>query len=160
MLSIEELTQTPQFSGLDHGAVTELWTLGKDARFGAGETLFDCGSEAGHLLVLQSGAVELFFPVPVLGATKDVIVERVEAGDVLAWSALVGVHALTLSARCVEECTVRRFARDVLRAHLQAHPDVGHVVMRNLAAVIGRRLQNFQDLWIREMQARIVGMLG
>jgi hypothetical protein len=40
----------------------------------------------------------------------------------------------------------------VLLDHLAAHPDIGYRVALNVAAVIGRRLQVLQAMWLREMQ--------
>jgi CRP-like cAMP-binding protein len=109
---------------------------------------------------LESGAAELFFPLSVLGVTKEIVVERVGPGDVLAWSALVGPYSLTLSGRCCEGCLVRRFARERLRALFEKRPSVGYAIMESLAAVVGGRLDQFQNLWIREVQSKIVDSLG
>lgn len=160
MLNAEALGQSAFFVGIGSEFVAELWGRGRVAEYEAGARLFDRGDEARDVLVLESGSADLYFPVPVLGVTKEVTVERVGPGDVLAWSALVNPFQLTLSARCVEACVVRAFARDELRAHLRKHPEIGCLLMENLAGVVGRRLQHFQDLWIREVQSRIVGLLG
>ncbi len=160
MLSIEAISQTPLFERIDSDAVTQLWSSGMETHHRVGELLFERGDEARELLVLEAGAAELFFPVPVLGVTKDVIVERVGPGDVLAWSALVSPCSLTLSSRCTEDCTVRRFARQALRGLMEGQPALGFVLMDNLAAVVAGRLEHFQSLWIREVQNKIVGMLG
>ena len=160
MLSIEALSQTPLFERIDRDAVAKLWSAGRETHHKVGELLFERGDEARELLVLGAGAAELFFPVPVLGVTKDVIVERVGPGDVLAWSALVSPFSLTLSGRCTEDCTVRRFARQALRDLMKDQPELGFSLMDNLAEVVAGRLEQFQNLWIREVQTKIVGMLG
>ena len=157
MLSLEALGQTSLFAGIAQGCVEGLWALGKVTHHEAGDKLFDRGSEARDLLILESGSVDLFFPVPILGAVKEVVVEHVGPGDVVAWSALVSPYALTLSARCVESGEVRALARSALTEYLKSHPEAGYQLMRNLAGVIGRRLQDFQNLWIREVQARFAG---
>lgn len=160
MLSVDALNQTALFVGISPEAVAELWSLGSDSNHQAGELLFERGGEARDVLVLESGAAELFFPLPVLGVTKDVIVERVGPGDVLAWSALISPFSLTLSGRCTEACVVRRFVRRDMKNLLEAHPRVGYTLMENLAAVVASRLEHFQNLWIREIQMKIVGSLG
>ena len=40
----------------------------------------------------------------------------------------------------------------MLLDHLAARPDIGYRVALNVAAVIGRRLQVLQAMWLREMQ--------
>jgi hypothetical protein len=39
-----------------------------------------------------------------------------------------------------------------LIAFFDANPAAGYVVLRNLAAIVGQRLQVFQAMWLREMQ--------
>ena len=42
--------------------------------------------------------------------------------------------------------------RVALLQYFDAHPDVGYIVTQNVAEVMGRRLQVFQAMWLREMQ--------
>jgi CRP-like cAMP-binding protein len=151
--------QMPLFAKIEPEAVDKLWALGRMAAYEAGQNLFDRGSEGHELLVIESGSIDLFFPITILGAAKDIVVEHLGPRDVVAWSALVTPHALTLSGRCVEQCRVRAFPREVLLEYFQKQPDVGYVFMQNLAGVIARRLHDFQNLWIREVRAKIAGVL-
>jgi CRP-like cAMP-binding protein len=160
MLSVEALMQTPEFAGLDRDAVVRLWALGKVTQCRGGVEIFSRGHEARELLIVESGLVDLVFPLQVLGAEKELVVERLGPGDILGWSALINPYVLTLSARSVEACAMRTFGRAMLQAYLKEHPQVGHILMENLAALVGRRLQRFQELMIREVQTRIVGLFG
>ena len=160
MLSLDALKRIPLFAGVGADSVEAIWDLGEETRHDAGELIFERGNQASDMMVVESGAAELFFPLSVLGVTKEVVVERVAPGDVLAWSALVGPYARTLSGRCSESCLVRRFARDRLKALFEERPSVGYAIMESLAAVVARRLDHFQNLWIREVQAKIVRSLG
>jgi hypothetical protein len=36
--------------------------------------------------------------------------------------------------------------------HFGRRPDIGYAVSRNVAAVVGQRLQVFQAMWLRQMQ--------
>ena len=42
-----------------------------------------------------------------------------------------------------------------LLEHFASHPFVGYAITRNLAGVIGQRLQVFQAMWLREMQRMV-----
>ena len=53
------------------------------------------------------------------------------------------------------ETELLAFPRAALLAHFEANPAVGLAVMRNVAAVVGHRLQVFQALWLREMQRMV-----
>ena len=46
-------------------------------------------------------------------------------------------------------------SRESLLKHFAEHPSVAFAVTRNVAAVIGHRLQVFQAMWTREMQRAI-----
>lgn len=159
MLTVDALSQISLFVGIDQETVQDVWALGRVTHHEQGDRLFERGSEANEVLIVESGLVALFFPVPILGAIKEVVVEHAGPGDLLAWSALVSPYTLTLSARCVESGDVRALGREALGDHLDRHAEVGHVLMKNLARIVGRRLQDFQNLWLLEVQAKIIGRL-
>jgi hypothetical protein len=46
-------------------------------------------------------------------------------------------------------------SREALNELLRAAPDLGYAVSRNLATLIGERLQIFQTMWVREMQRSV-----
>jgi hypothetical protein len=52
----------------------------------------------------------------------------------------------------VVETEVLVLHRSALLEHFAGHPEVGYAVTRNVAAVVGQRLQVFQAMWLREMQ--------
>jgi|CXWL01.1.fsa_nt_gi CRP-like cAMP-binding protein len=151
--------QTPLFARIDAEAIEKLWALGRSISYEAGQGLFDRGSEGRDFLVIESGSIDLFFPITILGAAKDVVVEHLGPRDAVAWSALVAPYTLTLSGRCTEPCRVRVFPREILLKYLQEHPDVGYVFAQNLAGVIARRLHDFQNLWISEVRSKMIGLL-
>ncbi len=78
--------------------------------------------------------------------------EERSAGQTLGWSALIPPHRFTLKATAPIETDLLAFRRGPLLDYLAAHPEVGYPVTRNLAAVVGQRLQVFQAMWLREMQ--------
>ena len=75
----------------------------------------------------------------------------------LGWSALIPPHRFTLKATAPLETVLIALPRQALVSHFAAHPAVGHVVISNLATIIGQRLQVLQAMWLREMQ-RVIEM--
>ncbi len=134
----------------------ELSTHGQTQTFETGHLLFERGQDASDFMLLQEGTVGLFFPVYVMGATRELTMESKHAGDVVAWSALVDPYRFTLSGRCASRCVITCFNRDDLLTFFDAHPQCGYLFMRNLAGVVGRRLQNMQNIWIHDLQASAV----
>ena len=141
------------FEDISPEAVEELSSHARVVSFEAGRTLFERDQQADELLILLEGVVQLVFPVEVIGVTRDVTMERAEPGDVLAWSSLVSPHRFTLSAECTTRCVMRGLSRNSLQASFQTDPQTGYLFMRNLAGVIGRRLQAMQTMWMHELQS-------
>jgi CRP-like cAMP-binding protein len=81
-----------------------------------------------------------------------VLVEERAAGQMVGWSGLIPPHRFTLKASAQIDTDVLRLPRTPLLEFFDRNPAVGYVVMRNLASVVGQRLQVFQAMWLREMQ--------
>ena len=141
------------FEGIARETVEELCSGGRVVSFEAGHKLFERDQDADELMILQEGVVDLVFPVQIIGVTREVTMERVEAGEVVAWSALVHPYRFTVSAVCASRCVLNALGRDSLNVFFETDPQTGCLFMRNLAGVIGRRLQAMQAMWVRELQA-------
>jgi SulP family sulfate permease len=138
--------------GLTAEESAEIKALGARISLAAGDTLFRLGSEANRLFVVERGRVALSLPMHVGRTEEEVLVEERLPGQAVGWSALVPPHRFTLTATAQLETEVLALPREALVAHFDAHPRVGYVVTRNVAAVTGQRLQLFQTMWLREMQ--------
>ncbi len=150
---IQVLGRSAIFEGVSREAIEELCSRGREVSFEAGHKLFERDQHADELMIVQDGVVELVFPVQVMSVIREVTFERVQAGDVVAWSSLVSPHRFTLSACCASRCVLTALSRDSLHAFFETDLHTACLFMRNLAGVIGRRLQAMQDMWVRELQA-------
>lgn len=159
MENIRKLSKSAIFEDISPEAIEELCACGRTLSLEEGHRLFDLGEDANELMILEDGAVELFFPVRVIGVTRELTLERKQVGDVVAWSALISPHRFTLSARCASKCVLACLSREDLHDHFDTDPEVGYLFMRNLAGVIGKRLNNMQDVWVRELQSSAVERL-
>lgn len=159
MDNIEELSGSVIFEGISAGTVAELCSRGQAVPSEAGHLLFERGEDARELMILQEGVVELFFPVQVMGVTRDLTVETKHKGEVVAWSALVSPYRFTLGARCASDCVLTSLSREVLHEFFKDDPRAGYLLMRNLAGVIGRRLQGMQTIWLRDLQTSAIKRL-
>lgn len=149
---IQVLSQSAIFEGISLKAIEEVCSRGREISLEAGHTLFERDQEADELMIIEEGVVDLVFPVQIVSVTREVTLESVQAGDVVAWSSLVHPHRFTLSARCAGRCVLTCLSRDSLHAFFEVDPQTRYLFMRNLAEVIGRRLQAMQAMWIRELQ--------
>jgi CRP-like cAMP-binding protein len=60
-----------------------------------------------------------------------------------------------LQASVPEKTELLALPREALLELFSHEPSLGYQVFRNVARVIGQRLQLFQTMWIREMQRAI-----
>lgn len=154
------LSDCPIFEDIDPGVVDALCTRGRVLTFDAGDMLFERGQDAGELMLLREGVVELVYPVEIMGVTRNVTMQRKEPGDVVAWSAMVRPYRFTLSARCASHCTLVALSREGLHGFFETDSHTGYLFLRNLADVIGRRLQAMQTIWMHDIQSSAVRRLG
>ncbi|MCP4250384.1 MAG: cyclic nucleotide-binding domain-containing protein [bacterium] len=156
MGSVHDELRAAIFESISSERIETLCSQGRELAFEAGHVLFERGQDAEELLVLQEGIAELFSPVHIMGATRELTLESKRAGDVVAWSALVPPYRFTLSARCAGPCRLISLSREMLHEFFETDPAVGYRFMRNLAGVIGQRLQAMQAIWMHDLQASAI----
>ncbi len=161
-LDLSEAPPSDLFLGLGREERRRLWGLGQSRTLPAGTRLFNLGQEATHLFVVERGLVALAMPIEVAGETREVTVEEQGPFAAIGWSALVPPHRYTLSAEAREETVLRAFSPGAMTSFLEANPEVGWRVFRNLCAIVGRRLVKVEAMWVREVsraaEARLKGL--
>lgn len=151
--------QPELLAGLADDEAAGLVALGRRLKLAAGATLFNLGDLADSLFLIERGRIALSMPMQVRGRQEDLLVEERLPGQGLGWSALIPPHRFTLKATAPLETELLALPRTALLEHFAERPAVGYAVTRNLAAVVGQRLQVFQAMWLREMQ-RVVKLSG
>jgi CRP/FNR family transcriptional regulator, cyclic AMP receptor protein len=138
--------------GLPAPAADAIVALATRQRVAAGTELFRLGGAADSVFVVERGRILLTLPLTVGGCEKDVLIEERSPGQAVGWSALVPPHLFTLNATAPLDSEVLAIPRLALAAFFADDPAVGAVVMRNVAEIMGQRLQVYQTMWLREMQ--------
>jgi CRP-like cAMP-binding protein len=144
--------QTDLLNGLSGDETARFLALGVPTSLASGQTLFRLGTDADNAYLVRRGRIALTLPLQIRGKEEEVLVEETLPGETVGWSGLVPPHRFTLNAAAAIASELLAFSRGAVLDHFAAHPAVGHIVTRNLAAVIGHRLQVFQTMWLREMQ--------
>jgi CRP/FNR family transcriptional regulator len=140
------------FRGLDESEIAAINALAQRVRLGAGEVLFRLGDEATWLYSIQWGRISLTLPMQVRNRDENVLIEERLPGQTVGWSAVIPPHHVTMTASALAETELLAIPRDPLLHLLEARPDLGYRVVRNVGGVIGHRLQVLQAMWLREMQ--------
>jgi CRP-like cAMP-binding protein len=144
------LKQSPLFGGFSLDLLRAIGGLCEQATHPPGVELFEAGSPADHLFILEQGNVALVIRSE---AREEVILATLHTpGDVLAWSALVEPRVLTAGALCLEETRLLRLEARKLEDLLDQHPAEGLAFMRRLTSLIAHRL--------KDTQRRLIGSIS
>jgi CRP-like cAMP-binding protein len=146
---------TDLLRGLTAADASAIEALGHPVALSAGDVLFPLGGDAECLYLIRRGRIVLTLPIRIDGHDQDVAVEDHEPGETLGWSALVPPHKFTLKGSAPLPSEVLAIPRAALLDYCSAHPAAGHVIGMNIAVIIGRRLQIFQAMWLRQMQRAV-----
>ena len=151
MISPEVLRRFTLFAGLDAEVFKSLAMTGEELTVSAGEWLFQEGADAEALYLVLEGTVDLKINVNEAG-TEQADLSTLVAGDVMGWSALVEPYVYTLGAVATSEAKVARLDGAQMRALMDEQPEMGYILMHQVAQAIGTRLTN--------LRVRFVSLIG
>jgi len=139
METIEAVLREVQlFEGLSPEQLETIAGCGQNVQFPEGELLFKDRDPAESFFVLRHGSVALETFVPTRGA---VVIETLEAGEVVGWSWLFAPYRWHFDARALSLVRATRFDGACLRGKAESDPKLGYDLMSRFAQVMIRRLQ-------------------
>ncbi|MBK8294272.1 MAG: cyclic nucleotide-binding domain-containing protein [Solirubrobacterales bacterium] len=139
MRTIDELlTECPAFGGMESGHLELIAGCGRNQVFEAGEHLLREGNPAEVFYVLRTGRVALEAYLPARGA---LMIETIEAGDLLGWSWLFPPYRVAFDATAMDTVRVIAFDGACLRGKTEEDPALGFELMKRIVPVILERLQ-------------------
>ena len=127
----------PAFASADAGVFAKLESIATIMFYPQGTMLFHEGDQHDHLYFVASGTITLEMVTEQCG-TKPIL--TLGAGDLMAWSSLLGDGRMTASALVSEDSRLIAFPSADLRALCERDHDVGYVVMSGVARLMSRRL--------------------
>jgi CRP/FNR family cyclic AMP-dependent transcriptional regulator len=132
------LAHVPIFDGLGERALETIAGCGGNVRFEAGQTLFREGDAADTFYLVRHGsvAVETFVP-----ARGPMMIETIEAGEVIGWSWLFEPYRWHFDARALTQVRATAFDGACLRGKCDTDPALGYALMSRFAQVLIERLQ-------------------
>jgi CRP/FNR family transcriptional regulator, cyclic AMP receptor protein len=132
------LADVPFFDGLDPAKLALLTGCAGNVHFDAGENLFREGDPADTFYIVRHGSVALETFVPARGP---VLIETIEAGEVIGWSWLFAPYRWHLDARALTVVRATGFDGTCLRQKCDDDPALGYDLMGRFAQVLIERLQ-------------------
>jgi CRP-like cAMP-binding protein len=147
------LSSSYLFKGLNARQLEHLATIASAITIQKGEWLFHKGEPADRVYLIEKGAVELLIELHE-GIEIPINMIRPHNGCV-GVSALVEPYRYSLSARCVQDGTLSIFKHSDIMALIEEDPDLGRIVMTNLACKLLERLNETRQ----EVQMRFMSLV-
>jgi CRP-like cAMP-binding protein len=137
MISPERLRRYPHCAGAGDELLRRVAMLAEEKTFEPRDRLFEEGQLARHLLMLEAGKVDIVFRMP---DGRDVIVDTLVEGDIMAWSALLEPYRLTASGVARTQGRMIAVEAEGLRALCNTNPEFGLPMMIQVAKTLRDRL--------------------
>ena len=154
-----EVAKLSVFDGIPQENYTDISQLGSIQEYQIHETIFNQGEPLPFLYAVLDGEVELSitFQDEVLKmdviheesivqhreiSEKQIIVDTIRPGELMAWSALVKPGLATATAICSEATRVFALPSTGFKTLMDQNPPLGYIIMSRMAEIIARRLQN------------------
>ena len=147
---VKSLMVSDIFKGLSAELIEEFNDIIYRVHLSKHEILIEEGTESFSFYVVESGDIEVYFSVP--GQSQFLEACRLKVGSVVGEMALLenDVHSARVVAKT--EASVIKIDSKAFLLYLESNPNVGFIVMRNLAKLISNRLR-YTDQFVRHVAA-------
>ncbi len=153
MTSLAEiLRDAPFFASLRPETIDLVAGCGSNVQFEPGALIFREGDQADAFYLLRHGSVALEAYAPSSGP---LVIETLEAGDVLGWSWLFAPHRWHFDAHALTAVRATAFDGTCLRGKCDADPELGYELVSRFAQTLIERLQ-----WTRLRLLDVYGHVG
>lgn len=132
------LAQQAIFAGLPSKYLETITGCASNVRFARGDYLLREGDDATTFYILREGRVALETHGAQYG---QLLIETIEAGEVLGWSWLFPPYHWHFSGRAIEPVYTLALDGSCLRGKCDADHDLGYELMKRFASIIIQRLQ-------------------
>src|SRR5512135_1878095 len=140
--NLQSLRRCRLFSNLKESDLAQIAALTEVKEFSAGATIFQEGTPADRLWVVEEGkvALQMVLSEGPGASVRRVTIDILTESELLGWSALVAPHVYTLAAVALQNTRALSVSGAGLRNLMDRNHDLGYDVTRGLAKVIADRL--------------------
>jgi CRP/FNR family transcriptional regulator, cyclic AMP receptor protein len=132
------LAELDFFVDLDADALAAMAGCGRATHIPAAAYLFEQGEPADAFFAVRRGRVAIEVHDPRAGR---IVIDTVEAGDVVGWSWLVPPYRWLFDARAVTAVDAVRFDAPCLRQKCDTDPAFGYALLQRVTHLMHERLQ-------------------
>ena len=158
MIDIDFLDRVQICQGLNHEQLAEIIKYCEEVQFQPETKLFAQGEDAAYLWIVKEGRADLRFDVTGSASSKEHTISTISEAGAFGWSSFTSPNKYRLSGYCAgEPCKLIKVDREGLRQLFEKDPDIGYVVISNVAAVVGTRFHEFQEEAARQRGQDLLG---
>jgi len=139
---LAELIRFPLFKDLSSADLKIIAPLFHARKYPEGAIVIEQGEPANCLYLLTQGEATIRYK-PYDG--EPINLNRIRAGGVFGWSAVLGNPVYSSSVVCNASCEVLVICGDDLRALQERHPQTGHLILDRLAQAVSSRWVDAQQ---------------
>lgn len=134
------------FRSLEDREVQLIAEYAKEEKIAKDKRIFEEGSLATNLYLLESGKVSLRMTADKVG--KQLEIDVLRPGEMFGWSAVAEPYTFTAGAWALEDTTVITLSSDVLRDIFKKNCHIGYLVMKEVTSVISERLKMIRKRFV------------
>ena len=131
--AVKILKKIPVFQGLRDEEYHRVMAMCSSTVAKEGEEIFLQGDDGNSMYILLSGEID----IEVTGVG---IVHVMKAGEILGEIGLVKQVSRTAGAKAKTNCVLLQLYSEILHEVVKKHPQVGYIIMRNVARILADRL--------------------
>lgn len=143
-ITVERLSRAEIFGKLSQEDLIAIAENCREEDFREREVILVEGNPAEKLFVIERGrlALEKRIQIGRQSTPRSATIGYISPGQIAGFSTLVSPYIYSTSGVCVEPVRVISIDGELLRSYLQAHPEVGFVVMSELTKLISSRYRH------------------
>ena len=131
------LAEHPVFKGFDSETLALLAGCAMNERFKPGDTIYSEGDPADKVYILREGDIAVHICSP---EKEPIIIETLNAGDVLGWGWMVPPYCCMSDARAVSPVRAVSLDAECMRSKCDANPALGYAMFQNWMPHLAARL--------------------
>lgn len=149
MVDSRRLKQFKIFKGLNERELELIASIAREETYAADKRIIEEKALANDLYLALDGRVEIRFQGD---GPRHVVIDHIKAGDIFGWSAVVEPRTFTAAAWTKERTNLIVLSGEKLGDIFDKNNHIGYRVVKEIAAVISRRLKAMEKKFVETIR--------